>query len=138
MKIKLLCWPVLLAGVLIFWGCTKRKMPATDNHAVALYHCMEKTTGPYICFDSLLTDSRCPAGGVCIWQGTALVKISFHERQNTHKFTMSLKGFPDLSYPSDTTINGYKITFTDLKPYPGVDGNSHETTRTEAFFTISY
>jgi hypothetical protein len=89
----------------------------------------------FTCFDSLLTDSRCPAGAVCFWQGTALIKISVHEAANTHSFVMSLKGFPGLSYPGDTTINGYTIIFTDLKPYPAINGPGDETSK--ASFSIT-
>lgn len=76
----------------------------------------------YICFDSLLTDSRCPQKMECVWQGNSLIKVTFHEGVNSHTFTMSLRGYSDFGYPSDTLINSHHITFADLLPYPG-DGN---------------
>jgi hypothetical protein len=83
----------------------------------------------------LIIDSRCPKGGECIWQGTAVIKISFHETSNTYSTLMSLKGYPDLGYTSDTTINGYRIIFTDLNPYP--DSNVPAPEKVEASFIIS-
>lgn len=60
----------------------------------------------------------------CVWQGNALIKVTFHEGGNRHAFTMSLREYPDFNYPSDTLINGHHITFANLLPYPG-DGNNY-------------
>ncbi|MEO5501000.1 MAG: hypothetical protein ABIR31_06105 [Ginsengibacter sp.] len=60
----------------------------------------------------------------CVWQGNALIKVTFHEGGNSHAFTMSLREYPDFNYPSDTLINGHHITFANLLPYPG-DGNNY-------------
>ncbi len=70
-----------------------------------------------ICFDSLLQDSRCPIGALCIWQGTAVVKFSFAINSSQHDLTLSPKNSP-LLYPSDTSLMGYKIEFLSLQPYP--------------------
>lgn len=138
MKINFTGWTVIVTVTLFFSACQKRVAILTDNHSVKLGNCMEKTMGPYICFDSLITDSRCPLGGICVWQGTALIKVSFHESGYVHKFTMSLKSFPDLGYPSDTAIGGYKISFIDLKPYPDINNPSQQKIRPEAFFSITH
>ena len=119
----------------LFAACTKANIESSKEKVVALHDCTHQAIAPYICFDSLVTDSRCPAGAECIWQGTAIVEITFSETGNLHHFTMSLKGFPSLGYPNDTTINGYTIIFTDLKPYPDI--NHPQATETKAFFSIS-
>lgn len=94
-----------------------------DNTYVNLSECSSGQS-VYICFDSLLTDSRCPQQMECVWSGTALINVTFHEGGNSHAFTMSLRGYPDFGYPSDTLISGHQIAFADLLPYPG-DGNSY-------------
>ncbi len=124
---------IVLAG--LFSACTKCRLPAGDLDAVALHECSAKLVEPYICFDSLLTDSRCPAGAVCIWQGNALIKVTFHESMAAHTFVMSLKGYPSGGFPSDTTVNGYQISFTNLEPYP--DLNTPGQTEKKASFTIT-
>ncbi|MBS1749815.1 MAG: hypothetical protein JST63_07920 [Bacteroidetes bacterium] len=138
MKINFSGWTVIIILILFFSACKKRVVNVTSLQSVMLGNCMERTTVPYICFDSLITDSRCPIGGICIWQGTALIKISFRESGYVHKFTMSLKGFPGIGYPSDTAIGGYKISFTDLKPYPDTNTPTRQKLKPEAFFSITH
>lgn len=136
MKNKSFCWLVLITGITFFTSCKKNNVETGTKKSVTLYNCTVKTNEPYICFDSLITDSRCPKGGECIWQGTAIIKIRFHETDNTHSILMSLKGFPGLGYISDTAINGYQIIFTDLKPYPDINVPAPE--KIEASFIISH
>jgi hypothetical protein len=59
---------------LVLLSCKKDKNIVPDEpDAVRLYNCSEKNrkVEPYICFDSLITDSRCPKDAVCIWAGYA-------------------------------------------------------------------
>lgn len=69
-------------------------------------------------FDSLVSDSRCPANAMCVWQGTAVAKFSFSKNGLTHNFNLSTLNMPP-TYQKDTTIAGYKIEFMNLSPYPG-------------------
>jgi|SRR6185437_2518366 len=118
MKYKL-NWMLFLPGIFFFSRCKKYDLKAINDNSIPLYNCSEKTGGmPYICFDSLMEDSRCPTGVECIWLGTAIIQITFHENRNSHTFKMSPQGFPTLGYTNDTTINGYKISFIKLEPYP--------------------
>ncbi len=108
----------IIGVVVLFTACTKANIETGKEKIVALHDCTPQAVDPYICFDSLLTDSRCPKDVECVWQGTALIKVTFSEMGNSHQFVMSLKNFPDLGYPSDTTINGHRIIFTDLSSLP--------------------
>lgn len=105
----------ILLSFLIMIGCSK--IPH-ENAYLNLNEC-SASLSPFICFDSLITDSRCPKKMECVWQGNALAKVNFHEGGNNHILILSLKGYPGFEYPSDTLINGYHITFADLLPYPG-------------------
>ena len=117
----------------LFISCKKNQL--TDDTKiirggeVALHDQSAGTALPYVTFDSLLSDSRCPINATCVWEGTAQITVTFHERAGMHTFDMSLKGYPDLGFPSDTTINGYTITFEDLKPHP-VEGQPQPQTPT--------
>lgn len=126
----------LLMGTMLLLSCRKPGFQSGNTIAVLLNDCSEKTLGVTICFDSLISDSRCPEGVECVWQGTSIIKISVQENGKTHQFNMSLKGFPDLGYPSDTTINGYQIIFVDLKPYPG-SKELYPFDKPRAYFTLS-
>jgi len=67
--------------------------------------------------------------------GNALIKVTFHESQASHTFVMSLKGYPSSGFPSDTTVNGYRIGFSNLEPYPDI--NTPDQSSKKASFTIS-
>lgn len=75
-------------------------------------------THTYICFDSVVGDSRCPQGAECIWAGNAEVKFKFASANHQTQY-FSLNTLP--SFTNDTIISGYKFTLTELKPYPSVN-----------------
>jgi len=71
-----------------------------------------------LCFDAVVSDSRCPANAVCIWEGAATATFSFTKNAHTHRFNLStITMLPN--YTKDTVIAGYKIEFINLSPYPG-------------------
>ncbi len=129
LKNQFLYFFLFLTGILFLISCKKERVENNNKIVVTLYSCSEKAIEPYICFDSLIIDSRCPKGVECVWAGTALVKISFGENGNIHPFKMYLG--------HDTTINSYKIAFTDLIPYPDDNTPIPEWEKTIATFTIS-
>lgn len=137
MKKNSLYFLALITGIIFFISC-KKINPQTSNNAVTLYTCATKTIEPYICFDSLIQDSRCPIGAECIWQGTVQIKITFHEENQTYPIKMELGKFPFPGYTNDTTINGYRIIFLDLKPHPDINKPAPTPSEIEAFFNISH
>src|SRR5665213_2952493 len=115
MKYKFSFLLLLFCVMLLFSRCKKYDLKAINDNSIPIYNCSEKTAGmPYICFDSLIDDSRCPKGVECIWQGTAIIQASFHENGNLHTFKMSLQGFPTLGHTNDTTINAVSYTHLTL------------------------
>lgn len=66
----------------------------------------------YLCFDSVLTDSRCPVGVVCVWAGEAIVRFKFLEGNQEESY------FDLHSGVKDTLVNGYQIASIELLPYP--------------------
>ena len=70
-----------------------------------------------LCFDSLLEDSRCPKGAMCVWEGNAEVKLRLsingigehYIQLNTNK-----------KFPTDTTINDLNISLISLTPHPDI------------------
>ena len=69
-------------------------------------------------FDAVVSDSRCPANAMCIWQGAATATFSFTKNSDTHRFNLSTITM-EPTYKKDTLIEGYKIEFIHLLPYPG-------------------
>ena len=58
-----------------------------------------------------IEDSRCPSDVTCIWEGqvTAMIRIENQTHKNVGHFT------PGYAF---TNITPYKITLTDVNPYP--------------------
>jgi hypothetical protein len=69
-------------------------------------------------FDAVVSDSRCPANAMCIWQGAATAAFSFTKNGDTHRFNLSTLTMKP-HYTKDTVLAGYKIEFINLLPYPG-------------------
>ena len=69
-------------------------------------------------FDAVVSDSRCPANAMCIWQGAATATFSFTKNGDSHRFNLSTITMKP-NYTKDTVIAGYKIEFINLLPYPG-------------------
>ena len=75
-----------------------------------------------LCFTAVVSDSRCPANAMCIWQGTAVGRFSFTKNNETAIFDLSTLDMPP-TYNKDTVLMGYKIEFVNLHPYPGTVPN---------------
>ncbi len=71
----------------------------------------------YICLDSVLNDSRCPTGVMCIWEGNAEVKFKF-EKLNESPVYFNLN--TNMRFMQDTVIERYSISLIDLSPYPEI------------------
>ena len=76
-----------------------------------------------ICFDSVISDSRCPANANCVWQGESTVKLSMHMAGVQQSFKLSTLNSPP-TFNNDTTISGYKIKLLSVFPYPGLNPQS--------------
>ena len=57
-------------------------------------------------FDSVLEDSRCPEGMMCIWAGQAVIALTIDERCDT------MKAFTEL------TEKGFSVLLKELYPNP--------------------
>jgi len=66
-------------------------------------------------FVEVVTDSRCPEGATCIWQGevTCIVEITYFE--SLHRKTLTQPGLTQ--EPSRDVFKEYSITF-NVQPYP--------------------
>jgi hypothetical protein len=65
-----------------------------------------------ICFDSVITDSRCPEDVVCVWAGEAVARFNIRRGQMQ---SISLDLYLGTT---DTTVGDYRISFVELLPYP--------------------
>jgi hypothetical protein len=70
-----------------------------------------------LCFNNVVSDSRCPKDVVCVWEGTAVANFTFKKDNVSYPITLSTLRQPP-QYIKDTIIAGYKIEFLNLLPYP--------------------
>lgn len=122
MKLKNILFIILFVT---FCACKKSAQlnataTATATATIKLGQCFQQGTGSKaisLCFDSVVNDSRCPKNTECIWKGIALAKFTFSSDNHTNSFILANSSIPH--YPADTVLQGYKITFLNLYPYPG-------------------
>jgi hypothetical protein len=118
---KLFIYIVPAVMILMAHSCTKDIELREGTVEIALKRCSNGDIGGNnlrLCFDSLMSDSRCPANAVCGWAGTAIAKFSFTKDNKTKSFILSTLDMSP-TYTKDTVLMGYKIEFVNLSPYPG-------------------
>lgn len=68
--------------------------------------------------DSVLNDSRCPVGVVCVWAGNAQVRLDLIVEGNYHyQFSLNTNS----SFQQDTLIRGIKYKLLNVLPYPDIN-----------------
>lgn len=96
--------------ILLFYTgtCTEENFGAGLND-IPYKECREFDVGNYICFDSVITDSRCPVNVICIWAGEAIA--GFRTNISGENYYLHIR------VGEDTIVGDYKIIFEDLLPY---------------------
>ena len=70
-----------------------------------------------VCFDTVENDSRCPEGGICVWEGNAKISLKVSVNGNReHSIGLNT----NQSFSTDTTINHLNISLISLTPYPAI------------------
>lgn len=66
--------------------------------------------------DTVLTDSRCPKGVQCVWEGNAEVhlKTIMSSDGKTHHIQLNTNS----KFQQDTIIDNYRFRLLQLNPYP--------------------
>ena len=68
-------------------------------------------------FDSI-SDSRCPIGAICVWEGNASVRLLIKQGGDEDiTFRLNTHGM----YMTDTLVNGLRYELIDLLPYPEIE-----------------
>ncbi len=114
---------LLILIIFSFVSCKKDKQTNVLNPEILINNCSNTielpTDGSFtICYDSLISDSRCPIDAVCIWEGFAQVKLSLHIDNTVIHFKLATMHHSALNLINDTTINGINIKLEDVSPYP--------------------
>jgi hypothetical protein len=86
---------------------------ANDTIELSYKNCLnDPLRQTYICFDSVVSDSRCPDGVLCVWEGEATARFKFQQYSGMEVIVDLKEG------TQDTLVSGYHFSFLKLLPYP--------------------
>jgi hypothetical protein len=90
-----------------------------DTSGVSLHDCIyNRQNNFYICMEAVNSDSRCPVGANCIWEGNAEVKFRLEKSGNINiPFILNT----NTRFINSTIVEGYRITLTGLNPHPAIN-----------------
>lgn len=109
---------VLVLSIFTLIACKKNRDGKSQYPFVYLNDCMSKTFSHdrvRLCFNEIISDSRCPKGMYCIWEGAVVAKFTFTSNNNDHILTLATNPL-NLSVSKDTVVDGYRIEFVDIQP----------------------
>jgi hypothetical protein len=115
----------LAAGALLLTACEEENAASPGNsfqldEPVTIAIGESATLQPdnlKITFTSLIEDSRCPTEVVCVWEGRAVVGLTFTKGNET--VIDSLATISSAPTPPDTTmVFGRKVKLLEVTPYP--------------------
>ena len=69
-----------------------------------------------ITMDAILSDSRCPEGAICIWEGNAMVRYMISRNNQCDTIILNTHGSD--GFPSDTALHSLTFNLQDVTPYP--------------------
>lgn len=70
-----------------------------------------------------IQDSRCPTGGVCIWEGMIVMEATLQIDNHSHEIQLSTNERVSGS-PFQIAIEGYTVKLIDAIPFPDVNDTS--------------
>jgi hypothetical protein len=96
-------------------GCHERSSPTEPSHVqtatLAVGQTVTIATGMVLSFERVLSDSRCPSGVTCVWEGEVTVALTLSESVGTGAFTLS-------DHAPTRVVSGYSFTLVSVQPLP--------------------
>lgn len=132
-------WLWLSLGVVLSAGCAAGSSnPVSsslgDNFELHVgQSAIVGTEGLEVGFDSVSSDSRCPRGETCVWEGDAIVRVWLQRSDGTRQ---SLELHTASSEEKNASYDGYSIELVSLDP-PAASGRSIAPTEYVATFKVT-
>lgn len=111
---------LVLSICTILFGCEKWDLTSNDFKLNDTFELKSKIISHNydinisIYLDSVLYDSRCPLGLLCVWEGNAQVRFKFISNHNANDLILNTNNL----FVTDTIIDGYNIKLVSLSPIP--------------------
>lgn len=125
MKKIAILFTLFFCTLITFIACKKQKETAAitlpyfqkDSITINVDSC--KNVGNIrVCFDTLLSESRCPTDAICTWAGFAAIRLKCNV--NNQNYFLRLATDSVAGYKNDTTIAGINFKLAELTPYPNI------------------
>lgn len=118
MKLLKIFFPLVL---LFLTGCAqKEELPPLSENEVSIRFEQKvtlPTQGLVIQFAAIESDSRCPTGVECIWEGEVLVKLSISQTdQEPVSVVLGLSPRPEVQ--KSRIVDGHTVELISVNPYP--------------------
>ncbi|VBB46368.1 hypothetical protein TRIP_D390034 [uncultured Paludibacter sp.] len=113
---------IISCFLIFFVGCESIKdFNYNDEYIIQVTKSVKSADNQYeIRFDSVFTDSRCPEGAVCVWEGVAGARFTISEINSSSK-TVELYTLNNNQWSDSAVYNNLKIKLLELNPYPSVN-----------------
>ncbi|MFB6316967.1 hypothetical protein [Saccharicrinis sp. FJH54] len=69
-----------------------------------------------LCFDSISSDSRCPLGVECVWEGNAAAVFSFSDHEKDTSFVLNTNRSE--IFPDNIVVQNLIFKLVSVTPYP--------------------
>ena len=111
----------LIGIVFLFFSCSKNE----EKNALKIGKITEIKSGKTVTNSQYglslrvrnISDSRCPIGVMCVWEGNASVEFHLTTKKGEYDFTLDTHHPPN--FKNDTMIESIKYELKDVLPYPG-------------------
>ncbi len=111
---------ILLLVLILFSSCSsfdqiEQYKTSNDTMTINLNQvCFNEKYGIKLQFDSIINDSRCPIGALCLWEGNAQIQFSLISKNKKHdKFYLNTHS----AFTQDTIIHGIDYKLVNLLPH---------------------
>lgn len=90
-----------------------------DSTTIAYKDCLyNPADSSYLCFEKVISDSRCPKGVYCVQAGNAQILLKYFRKEAEPE---SLFLNTDPGAKTSAIVNGYQVSLRNLYPYPEKD-----------------
>jgi hypothetical protein len=106
---------IVAAAVVAAPGCNESSSPCESSQdqmtTLAVGQSATIASGMVLYFERVLSDSRCPSGVACVWEGEVTVALTLSESMGTTAFTLS-------DHAPTKIVSGYSFTLVSVQPLP--------------------
>jgi hypothetical protein len=102
---------IAIAGMSACQGTSPTEPSGPQTATLAVKQTATIARGLVLSFDRVVSDSRCPSGVVCVWEGEVTVALTLSESDGPSAFTLS-------DHSTTRVVGGYTFQLVSVQPSP--------------------